>query len=87
MGDRSRSVSRCCGASDLHDLADVSHSTCGGASPTLTAATGALPCLSFWSLLPSVFTSNLPEGLALPPPASPFHHGQFGSQPKDLCQG
>ncbi|PKU38357.1 hypothetical protein llap_11339 [Limosa lapponica baueri] len=35
----------------------------------------------------SVFTSNLPEGLALPPPAFPFHHGQFGSQPKDLCQG
>lgn len=83
MGDRSRSVSRCCGASDLHYLADVSHSMYGGASPTPTAVTGALPC----SLLASVFTSNLPEGLALPPPTSPFHHGQFRSQPKDLCQG
>lgn len=67
-------------------LADISHSTCGGASPALTAATGASSCSFFWSLLSSVFTSNLPKGLALPPPASPFHHGQFGSQPKDLCQ-
>jgi len=65
-------VWRCCRASDLRDLADVSHSTYGDASPTLTAVTGASPCSSSPSLLPSVFTSNLPEGLALPPPASPF---------------
>lgn len=56
VGDRSHSVCRCCGASDLHDPAGVSHPTCGGACPTPTSATGASPCSFSRSLLPDVFT-------------------------------
>lgn len=80
LGDRSRSVCRCCcGASDLHEPAGAP-----GASPTPPLPRSiALLVL----LLPSPQRLRLPQGLALPLSTSPFCHGQFGSQPKDLCRG